>query len=130
MLISQLSPLLAAFALVSALESPSDGLRQLQTAEIKAFLVGSTIERGDRLDPVPRTDSAEAFGRDGTYTTYYDRGGDDGTYTISDDQVCVKLPKKEPVCRQVFLDEQNNPWLRNVRSKPDERFVRYSKIEP
>ena len=108
----------------------TEGLRQLQTAEIRTYLAGSTFEQREGSNSVPRTDLAEAFHWDGRYERYADRGGDDGTYTIRNHEVCVELPKKKPLCRHVFLDDQGNLWLRDTRFKTDARFVRYSKIQP
>jgi hypothetical protein len=137
--INLLPSLLLAFALgvapavsdtsSTAQEGTVEGLRQLQTAEIRAFLVGSTIERGDSLDPVPRVGSGEQFGPDGTYVRFDDRDQVDGTYRIANDEVCVRIPKREPFCRQVFLDTHGNPWMREPRSETENRFVRYSKSQ-
>lgn len=106
-------------------ESP---LTRLRTAEIRAFLMGSTISRDNPSDSVSRTDSAEQFLVDGSYVRISDRSQSYGTYKIADDEVCVEAENSESSCRQLFVDTHGNPWLRDARSESD-RLERYSRIE-
>ena len=124
-----LEVLLLGVAIATGTSEPIEAsLTRLRTAEIKVFLAGSTIERGHRSDGLPYAGSAEQFGPGGAYARLDDRNQVDGTYRIADDEVFVQIPKREPICRQVFLDAKGNPWLREPRSKTENRFGRYSKV--
>src|SRR5690349_18164027 len=118
-------PVLTAVALLASLSPGASEARRLNTEELNVLIVGTTMDRGDPPKSYPRPDLAEQFRSDGTYVRFDDNYQAYGTYTIRDDQICVKAEMEKQLCRSITVDRQGRYWITEPGWSFPSRWVKF-----
>jgi len=94
------------------------GTRQLSTAELNSLVVGHDVQRV--VPPELKwIEPPERFAKDGTYTEFVHRDEHHGTYSISNDSVCVKVAGRAELCRFIFVDKSRRYWISRFKYTRD-----------
>jgi hypothetical protein len=119
--------LLAAAPSAGTSEPPKIQPKRLTTHKLKELFVGFSMTNGAPKPPHPRMDIRERFRVDGRYALFDHGFQDEGSYEISDDEVCTRSPEIGERCRYVVIDNEGRYWIRDVRPSSDFHWVKFEK---
>jgi hypothetical protein len=90
--------------------SAAAGLWLLKGMQIEEALIGRELSLSDGT--LKTSVGPEYFSERGSYLLYSEGRRAQGRYFIRKDDFCVQAGEPQPVCRQLYIDDQGNYYLK------------------